>query len=385
MIGYVLPIRRRHVAGDVPGLAAYLAWLSRRAEAVVVDASPPEVFAAHAAAWGRTCRHLCPHPELSFANGKVNGVLTGVREVGHERVVLADDDVRYDDASLRRVTELLDRGEVVRPQNYFSPLPWHALWDTARSLLNRALGSDYPGTLAVRRSFLLGIGGYDGDVLFENLELIRTVEAAGGRVVEAPGVYVRRLPPSAGHFWSQRVRQAYDDLAQPLRLGLFLGILPGIAAVPWLAPILSAGAAGLAEVGRRRAGGAAVFPASAVPFAPAWLLERAVCSWLAVGIRLAHGGVRYHGTAIRRAASSPRALRGRGLVRSVAEGRQPGAAAAAERDGAAAGADLGTVLVDEAERAPDEEGTVLEDGDLGRLGAHRRSRTSTRPPRTRVS
>ncbi len=112
--------------------------------------------------------------------------------------------------------------DLVRPQNVFDPLPWHARWDTARMLLNRAFGSDHPGTLGVRRSFLASIGGYDGDVLFENLELVRTVLAAGGRVVDAPGMYVRRRPPTPARFLEQRPRQAYDDLAQPARLAFFL-------------------------------------------------------------------------------------------------------------------------------------------------------------------
>ena len=120
--------------------------------------------------------------------GKVNGVVTGVRECSHERVVIADDDVRYDAAALRRVVALLDEADLVRPQNYFDPLPWHARWDTARSLLNRVFTGDpafpvgdFPGTLAVRRSAFLASGAYDGDALFENLELMRTIRAAGGR------------------------------------------------------------------------------------------------------------------------------------------------------------------------------------------------------------
>ena len=77
--------------------------------------------------------------------------------------------------------------ELVRPQNYFAPLRWHARWDTARTLLNRVAGGvDFPGTLAVRRSRSSQTDGYDGDVLFENLELIRTIEAAGGRVLALP-------------------------------------------------------------------------------------------------------------------------------------------------------------------------------------------------------
>ncbi|MCC3281835.1 glycosyltransferase [Arthrobacter caoxuetaonis] len=80
-------------------------------------------------------------------------VLTGIRHARTETLVIADDDVRYTADSFRRVADLLQSADVVRPQNNFSDLPWHARWDTARSLLNRALGADYPGTLGcgVRR------------------------------------------------------------------------------------------------------------------------------------------------------------------------------------------------------------------------------------------
>jgi hypothetical protein len=197
---YVLPLRSRPGDVDEDHLDAYLTWLSARADVVVVDGSEPSAFAAHADRWGRIVRHVTPAPELRCANGKAWGVRTGVRLARHDRVVIADDDVRYDARALERIGELLHVAEVVRPQNRFEPLPWHARWDTARSLLNRALGHDHPGTLGIRRPFFLSIGGYDGNVLFENLELIRTVEAAGGKVVDAPSLFVRRRPPTFTRF-----------------------------------------------------------------------------------------------------------------------------------------------------------------------------------------
>jgi hypothetical protein len=211
---------------------------------------------------------------------------------------------------------LLDHADLVRPQNYFDPLPWHAQWDTARTLVNRALGADYPGTLGLRRSLLLAAGGYDGDSLFENLELIRTVEAMGGRVVSPLDLYVRRLPPPARHFWSQRVRQAYDDFAQPARLATELAVAPATAALAarfglWAVAVIAAAATATAEVGRRRAGGTAVFPASCSLFAPAWLAERGLCAWLAVYQRLVRGGVPYAGTVLSKAANSRRELQRR--------------------------------------------------------------------------
>jgi hypothetical protein len=48
-----------------------------------------------------------------------------------------------------------------------------------RTLLNRASGGDWPGTLGVRRSALQRTGGYDGSAMFENLELVRGEAHAG--------------------------------------------------------------------------------------------------------------------------------------------------------------------------------------------------------------
>ncbi|MFG1942686.1 glycosyltransferase [Nonomuraea sp. NPDC048826] len=344
-LDYVLPLRWEDDAG-LDELTAYLSWLSRRARVIVVDGSPAVVFARHARRWRGLAVHVPPDPGLRYANGKVNGVVTGLRLATADRVVIADDDVRYDDAGLAGMRRLLDGHDLVRPQNHFRPLPWHARWDTARTLLNRAFGADYPGTLGVRRACVAdGYDGYDGDVLFENLELIRTVRARGGRVVSAPGLYVRRLPCTAERFWSQRVRQAYDDLAQPARLALSLSVLPAVAAAVArraYRPLLAgAGLAVLvAEAGRRRAGGRAVFPAGASLFAPVWILERGVCGWLALGAAVT-GGVPYAGRRLRRAAHSTRWLRRHGPARSSGAG---GAVAVPGAAGAARGAEPGRLV-----------------------------------------
>jgi hypothetical protein len=289
------------------------------AEAIVADGSEPAVFAADRAAFEAAgATHLPLDPDLrGCRNGKVAGVLTAARRASHEALVIADDDVRYDRAALARTVDLLAGHDLVRPQNFFRPLPWHARWDTARTLLNRAFGRDYPGTLAVRRTLLLDLGGYDGDVLFENLELMRTVAAAGGREAAPLDLYVPRLPPPTRHFLGQRVRQAYDDFALPARMVLWLAILPGLALAatrrrpgPPLAAAATAAVA-LAERGRRRAGGRAVFPATGSLAAPLWVLERGVSAWLAFAARLRHGGVAYAGTRIAVAANSRRTLRRR--------------------------------------------------------------------------
>jgi hypothetical protein len=294
-------------------LAAYLHGLAGSADVTVVDGSGAGLVARHADALGPTVRVLTPQP-WPGANGKVRGVVTGVRAARHELVVVADDDVRYDPAGLARVAELLTDADLVRPQNVFEPAPWHARWDTGRSLLNRALRHDHPGTFGLRRGTFLAMGGYDGDVLFENLELSRTVAAAGGREVHAPDLFVARRPPTARHFAGQRVRQAYDSFATPGRLAAELAVLPALAVAARRGRFRRAGAVlalatvALAEVGRRRAAGRTVFGRTAPLWALPWLAERSVCSWLAVARRLG-GGVPYAGRRLRTAAHSTRQLR----------------------------------------------------------------------------
>ena len=307
-VTYVLPIKWSGVE-DRDELSNYLKIIADLVtEVIVADGSDPDNFDRNEAAWGSFVRHVPVDNDLHFTMGKVNGVTTGVRAASNDRVVIADDDVRYTAAELRRVHDLLDSAELVRPQNYFArPMPWHAALDTSRTLLNRSIAADYPGTLAIRRSLFMEMGGYDGNVMFENLELIRTIQANGGRVVSPLDLYVERLPPSMGRYVTQRARQAYDDFTIPARMTAWLSVLP-VAGWIWRGRRLSVGiglcasVVALAEVGRRRALGATVFPFRSSLLAPLWVFERGISAWMAVYQRLT-GGVRYGGGKIKNAAN----------------------------------------------------------------------------------
>ena len=307
---YVLPIRRD--ATDAPDAAdgsdgdaaddldTYLrdlaAWVD---ELIVVDGSPAEVREDHGRRWGRFVRHVTPDPALSDPPDKPAGVVTGARLARHDVLVVADDDVRWTPEQLRDALGRMDGLDLLRPHNHFEPAPWHARWDTGRTLINRAFGGDWPGTLVVRRDLVRP--GYGHGVLFENLDLERTVVARGGRTGTARDLVVARRPPSAAWFARQRVRQAYDEFARPARLAWQLALVPLAVVGGRRATVaLAAGAVAVAEVGRRR-GGRGPFPATAALWAPLWLAERAVCAWAAVVAR-ARGGVVYRGRRVARAA-----------------------------------------------------------------------------------
>jgi len=295
-------------------------------EMIVVDGSDDHLFSVFDQVCIPSVIHVHPDPAFRLMrNGKVRGVLTGLRLARHECLIVADDDVRYSQANIQHVTGALAAGDVVRPQNYFSPLPWHARIDTARSLINRITGGDWPGTLAVRRSTLLRAGGYDGDVLFENLELVRTVQATGGREVRRDDLFVRRLPPSTRHFWRQRVRQAYDEFARPARLAVAMAAFPLALFLLWRHQFVGAALVAialpisLAEIGRRRLGGRNVFPWTASLCAPLWAIERSICAWAAMIVRATRGGVSYNGVVVRIAAHSCRELSKRQSERAITE------------------------------------------------------------------
>jgi hypothetical protein len=307
MLGYVLPVRAREPQFD---LLPYVVWLSTRVELVVVDGSESSVFETHHSWWSQHAQHIPVDPSLATPMGKVGGVLTGLRRLSSRHVIVADDDVRYTDETLDRMGRLLQHAAVVRPQNIFCEWPWHARWDAARSLIARVTGGDWPGTLGLDRQLLLTAGGYAGDVMFENLELTRTIEAAGGHHVVAYDFYIPRIPPSSRQFCNQRVRQAYDELARPGHLLCALAIIPGIVFGGRRVALATAiGGTAAAALGRYRGSGAQYFPLSSVLFAPVWISERSVTAWLALLSRLIVGGVRYRGTTLPRAAHSKRWIR----------------------------------------------------------------------------
>jgi hypothetical protein len=300
---YLLPIRRANFsATEASELRVYFAALNEAGcDLLVIDGSPSPVFEQHDDAWNSVCRHESVDRSFGYLNDKVNGIHTGVRLAATEKIILADDDIRYTVAEIERVSELLDTFDVVRPQNFLAPLPWWARMEAARMLINRATlrTGDYPGTCAFLRAAMLRVGPYDGDVLFDNEEIIRHFAKAGAAISYATDLFVRKRPPLLRKWMEQRPRQAYEDFGLRTKTALFLS-LPMVAA--WLGAafgwrslfvylfFLSAAAIALAAAGRLRGIAPKYFPRSVCFFAPLWIFERSLSSYWALYWHFAYGG-----------------------------------------------------------------------------------------------
>ncbi len=300
---YLLPIlRAREHLDEIEDFAEYFLYLAGEGcEVIVVDGSTPEVFAAHDRAWGQICRHVAVDPKYTYLNGKVNGVHTGVDLASCENIILADDDIRYTADDLLCVYDLLCQYEMVRPQNYISPLPWWARIETARMLVNRGIlvTGDYPGTCAFRRSVYFRVGHYDGDVLFDNEEIVRHFRFNGAHVCCALGTFVLKRPPALSKWLEQRPRQAFEDFELRAKTLMFLALFPLAITLGLLynargalqfISFVSVCALLLACRGMWRNKAYKYFPLYVILYAPLWVLERAASVYWALYWRVVYGG-----------------------------------------------------------------------------------------------
>jgi hypothetical protein len=299
---YLLPIRRTRASGiEMQDFAAYFQMLAAaNCEVLVVDGSPANVFAEHDEAWRTLCRHVTVDPQYTYLNGKVNGVHTGVDLASCERIILADDDIRYTAEDVERMCTLLDEHEMVRPQNFLRPLPWWARMEASRMLINRAVltEGDYPGTCGFRRSAMLRVGHYDGDVLFDNEEIVRHFATQGASIAYARDFFILKRPSTLSKWHEQRPRQAYEDFVMRAKtaffvslvpLGLGLGIFAGWKVATLYVLVIALAAMLLAAKGLGD-GARNFFPLFITLYAPLWFLERALSVYWAIYWRIAYGG-----------------------------------------------------------------------------------------------
>jgi hypothetical protein len=300
---YVLPFRRALFSPvEMAKLARYCEGLAQiGCDVIVVDGSPPAVFERNQEILGAICRHEPVNRSFGFLNDKVNGIHTGVELARCENIILADDDVRYTTENVREVLRLLETNEVVRPQNFLRPLPWWAKMEAARMLINRATlrAADYPGTCAFRRATMLSAGHYDGDVLFDNEEILRHFAERECTVAYANDLFIRKRPPTFRKWIEQRPRQAYEDFGMRMKTALFFSLIPllifattlgGIAGFVGFVLFVSLGAILIAGRGRARGQARRFVPRRCAYFAPLWIAERTLSTWWALYWLVRYGG-----------------------------------------------------------------------------------------------
>ena len=143
------------------------------------------------------------------------------------------------------------------------------------------------------------VGHYDGDVLFDNEEIVRHFVLKGADVCYALGLFILKRPPTFRKWIEQRPRQAYEDFEMRAKTLLFMSLLPlaitlclisGARAALGFLSFVSICAVLLACRGLWRNKAYKFFPAYVILYAPLWLLERALSVYWALYWRMAHGG-----------------------------------------------------------------------------------------------
>ena len=302
LCSFIVPIRRVETnPAEIEKLADYFKSLRLAGcEVLIADGSPEEVFTAQKKSWQDFSRHFAPDPKYTYLNGKVNGVHTAVDVASCERIILADDDIRYGAADIKRMCGLLDEHEMVRPQNFIKPLPWWARIETARILINRGVlrAGDYPGTCGFRRSTMRRVGHYDGDVLFDNEEIVRHFALQGANIKYARDFFILKRPPSFAKWLEQRPRQAYEDFVMRAKTFAFLSVLPlvlasgffSLRAAMSLLIAISLVALLLCYRGLLSDRAYKFFPLSSPLYSPLWILERSLSVYWALYWRVRYGG-----------------------------------------------------------------------------------------------
>jgi len=258
---YVVVLNRADALRD---LAQYLSTVGLDCEVIVLDSSPRLIFETNA----RTLRWVGRHVHLPGA--PADPLRSAAAVAACEKVIVAADDVRYTPEAIRRMCDLLEKHELVDPQDYLDPLPWWSGLDAGRILIHRGIEPrpDHGATFAVRRG--------------------------AARVHELPrypaaDVFVRREPRAFAEWLAQRPKLANQDFALPVKTMFFLSLIPllvlfavagGLQLATSYAGAIAFTAMALAV--RGRAGAASYFPLRACLFAPLWVLERSVSVYWAL-------------------------------------------------------------------------------------------------------
>jgi hypothetical protein len=146
---------------------------------------------------------------------------------------------------------------------------------------------------------MLRLGHYDGDVLFDNEEIIRHFARFGASVHYAIDFFVQKRPPTLRKWKEQRPRQAYEDFGLRAKTALFLSvpiliivaaIVAGTAGFMLAIVLISIFATALACAGGARGEAGEYIPGWICLYAPLWVFERSFSTYWAIYWYFRHGG-----------------------------------------------------------------------------------------------
>src|SRR5437870_936930 len=110
---------------DLRELAEYLSFVSIcDFDVVAVDGSPLPFFERNRRVLRWVARHIAARAQHRGISGAIDPVRAAIDVAGCERIIIADERVRYCEESLEDMCALLELHEVVEPQDYFDPMPW---------------------------------------------------------------------------------------------------------------------------------------------------------------------------------------------------------------------------------------------------------------------
>lgn len=276
---------------DLFDLSQYLSQLAvSDCEVIVVDGSPSPVFEANRRTLRWVSRHVAARPRHRNFSGSIDAVRAASDFASCEKVIVADEHVRYDEQAIASLCDLLELHEVVEPQDYFDPLPWWIGIEAGRMLVHRGVEPlpDHGATFGFRRSSIRGLRSNEGAWSIGD-DPVRRLSTQGAEIFSACDVFVRRTPPAMSEWMSGLPRQAGDDFAMPVKTAFFFSLLPmalllatfgGLRLAGGYAGAVAFGAVALAL--RGRAGATAFFPLRACLFAPLWVIERSISVYWAL-------------------------------------------------------------------------------------------------------
>jgi hypothetical protein len=256
-------------------------------DVLVVDGSAPQQFDKNRRVIRWVARHVAPLPSHHRPAG-IDPVAAAADFAANEKVIVADEAVRYTASDVDQLCDLLELHEVVVPQNYLDPLPWWGGIEAARILVHRGIEpTGDGGTFGFRRTAVRGLRAIE--VMEELDEPVRRLGMRGAEVFAAHDVFVRREPPLLNQWLRELPSRADAEFALPVKTAVFFALLPvalllavvgGLELATGYASAI--GFASLALAIRGRAGAAPFFPLRACLYAPVWVLERSISVYWAL-------------------------------------------------------------------------------------------------------